>query len=438
MSIAIKTSRFTTKIALSIIIAGNLLLATSNSFAGNREQARRIYDRLTGMVPSKAAIDDMVNTMTSSTAFDAAMDVIELDVPNNQPVNSTVFNSNFYNVTLKNWATPSTNDEQTAFAPLNDMSATMIGLIRDGRDFREVLYDNVIYVGNPSIAATNNNASSNQHYVTLENTNSDLSDTTVLQRQTNQAPFTGINAPAGVMTTRQAGKEFFYLGTNRAMFRYTMLNFLCNDLEALLDITRVPDKIRQDVSRSPGGDSSVFLSSCIGCHAGMDGMAAAFAYYEWNFNAANDPEGDNGSLGYNTAAVNFTVDDLQYNTRVQRKHLINPGNFPFGRVMQDDSWINYWRNGPNSNMGWGNPASIAGVSAADKGNTVGVGAASLGRELANSAAFARCQVRKAYRTVCFNDPDESTLSTITTSFTGTYGYDMRKVFAASAVSCMGN
>ena len=49
-----------------------------------------------------------------------------------------------------------------------------------------------------------------------------------------------------------------------------------------MDTTRPPDRIRQDVARSPGGDSRLFLNNCVGCHSGMDPMAQAFAYYNFN------------------------------------------------------------------------------------------------------------------------------------------------------------
>jgi len=71
------------------------------------------------------------------------------------------------------------------------------------------------------------------------------------------------------------------------MFRFTLINHLCTDLNPIMDITRPPDRVRQDVSRSPGGDSRIFLNNCIGCHAAMDPMAQAFAYY--NFDGVRDP-----------------------------------------------------------------------------------------------------------------------------------------------------
>src|SRR3569623_1985320 len=89
-------------------------------------------------------------------------------------------------------------------------------------------------------------------------------------------------ATAIVNTSPAATQTFNVAGTNRAMFRFTMINHLCKDMEQLADTTRPPDRIRQDVSRSPGGDSRIFLNNCIGCHSGMDPMAQAFAFYNWD------------------------------------------------------------------------------------------------------------------------------------------------------------
>ena len=83
------------------------------------------------------------------------------------------------------------------------------------------------------------------------------------------------------------------------MFRFTMLNHMCRDMEQVHDTSRAPDRIRQDVSRSPGGDARVFLNGCIGCHSGMDPMAQAFAYYNFQYDKATDPTADAGFLKYN-------------------------------------------------------------------------------------------------------------------------------------------
>ena len=385
-----------------------------------RNQAKRIHDRLTGVPASNSVIDEMeillTNDPSGSTAAAKALE-----------------NSAFYNVTLKNFVTPWTNEEQTVFAPLNDYTATVIGMIRDDVDFREILYGDIIYLGTPAISPYSD--SNNNHYEELEALGpvaGNLADSAILQRRT-QSSITGIgildnNSPAGVVTTRAAAKSFFSDGTNRAMFRFTLINQLCTELEPLKDITRVPDKIRQDVSRSPGGDSRIFLNSCVGCHAGMDGMAGAYAYYEYNY--TNDKE--SGQLVYTTG-------------NVQPKHLINADNFEPGNIMIDDSWVNYWRNGQNGVLASRNGSPAWGHSSEvldGKGNAVGNGASSLGRELANSQAFAQCQVDKVFESVCFRDPNDLSgdiveRNNIVDSFIAG-GYKMKQVFGDVAAWCKGS
>jgi hypothetical protein len=340
---------------------------------------------------------------SNNDPFAAAL--IAINGPNNPDA------KNFYNITLKNFATPWTNRDQSVFEPLNDYTATVIGMIRDEEPFNLLLSADYLYAGAPGLPGVALvSASSNQHYVDLEATGVDLSDPANLQ-QIPQTSVTGIpaSAAAGVMTTRAAARAFFIDGTNRAMFRFTMLNHLCNDMEQVKDTTRSPDRIRQDVSRSPGGDSRIFLNSCIGCHNGMDPMAQAFAYYQYDY-----PEGDEdaGSLVYTAG-------------QVQPKYLINSDNFKPGYVTPDDRWDNYWRSGPNAILGWnpGLPGS-------------GNGARSMGEELANSEAFARCQSIKVYRNVCLGEPTQAQLDTLKATFQA--GYNMKNVFAEAAVQCMGD
>ncbi len=229
--------------------------------------------------------------------------------------------------------------------------------------------------------------------------------------QSRQSALYGIPtaATAGLITTRGAASAFFINGTNRAMFRFTMINQFCNDMPTLMDTTRPSDRIRQDVARSPGGDSRIFLNNCVGCHSGMDPMVQAFAYY--NFDATS------GQMLYTPG-------------QVQPKYLINATNFPFGFVTPDDSWANRWRTGPNTVLGWS--PTLPGS---------GSGAKSLGQELASSATFAQCQVSKVFQAVCFRAPassaDITTVANITSSFTSG-GYSLKSVFQQAAAACPGS
>jgi len=367
------------------------------ALAGQREQAKRIHDRLTGVSPTAATLDLMEAKMPDAEA--AALLAID---PGQNPENAKYF----YNVTLKNFATPWTNEAQDVFAPLNDYTALVIGMIRDDEPFNQLFSAPFTYVGDPSLGLSAVSPSNNNHYEDLESNGIDLS----LKANFDQVPQT-IAAPAGVFTTRAAARAFFIDGTNRAMFRFAMLNHLCKDMEEVEDPTRTADRIRQDVSRSPGGDSRIFMNSCIGCHTGMDPMTQAFAYYEYEYDEGNE---DAGRLVYTPGSV-------------QSKYLINSDNFNPGYVTPNDNWDNYWRSGPNANLGWA--ASGSGSSGS------GTGAASMGAELANSVAFERCQATKVYRTVCLGDPSQGQVNTLLTAYGPTK--NMKQVFASAATLCMG-
>jgi hypothetical protein len=138
-------------------------------------------------------------------------------------------------------------------------------------------------------------------------------------------------------------------------------------------------------------------------------MAQAFAYYDF--------DETQGRLVYTPGVV-------------QPKYLINADNFKPGYVTPNDSWENRWRlPGQNTAVGWSNQdGQVRG----------GNGAKTLGQELANSDAFAECQVEKVFRTVCFRPPsdgDDSQFSATTNSFKSTG--NLKRVFAEVAAHCAG-
>ena len=376
--------------------------------AGSLEQAKRLHDRIAGVPADAATLSQMQSLIAAGNATEAA----ELAMQH----------PDFYRTTLKLFASAATNRDQDVFEPLNDYSATVIGLVRDEVDYRQILQTDVLYVGADSLGLPPYQSNNNEHYLALERQAVDLAQYLEPRSQSslNNIP---AEAAAGVMTSRAAAKAFFYLGTNRAMFRFTLMNQLCTDLEPLQDITMPTGRIRQDVSRSPGGDSRIFNNRCVGCHAGMDPMAQAFAYYDYQF---SDEDGSNGRIFYQqTGTQNATTQ-----SRVQPKYHINAGSFPYGYRTPDDSWINYWREGQNQALGWDN--SLPGS---------GSGAKSLGEELANTTAFAQCQVKKVFRTVCLREPqslaDVNAMHSITDSFRSG-GYVLKQVFADTATYCMGD
>ena len=55
-------------------------------------------------------------------------------------------NPNFYAVTLKNFAAPWTNRDQSVFVPLNDYITLVMGMVRDNVPFNQILSGNMLYV----------------------------------------------------------------------------------------------------------------------------------------------------------------------------------------------------------------------------------------------------------------------------------------------------
>lgn len=375
--------------AAALMFIGAVLPAEADTL----EQAKRMHDRLTGVPPTAAVLASMQSQIAGGNAIDAAFEAM------NNPA--------FYNATLKNWITPWTNRDEDKFAPLNDYTATVIGIIRDEDDYRKILYDDVLYVpvGFGAYGLNNNNA-----YAALEAADANMGSSSVLTRTT-QIAVTG-NDTAGIMTTRAAARAFFIDGTNRAMFRFTLKNHLCNDMEQVQDITRPTDRIRQDVTRSPGGDSRIFMNTCVGCHSGMDPMAQAFAYYDFTYTAAGSE--DSGTLVFTPGQVN-------------EKYFINDKHFTPGFVTPNDRWDNYWRSGPDTAIfGW---AAGAGT---------GHGPKSMGQELANSQAFAVCSVKKVFKVVCLRDPapaDQSAFTAMLNNFNSSH--NLKHTFAEAAVHCSG-
>ena len=178
--------QFVTFGLLSVALAGT-------AYAGPREQAKRIHDRLAGVPPSDTVLQQMeaeVDPGQAGTAIDAAYRAMD--------------NPNFYNVTLKNFAAPWTNRDQNVFVPLNDYVALVVGMIRDDVPFNTLFSSDDLYIGPGSLPAYSN--FNNDHYAQLEAQGIDMM--TGLQR-VSQSATTGLpaSAVAGAWTTRARGRS---------------------------------------------------------------------------------------------------------------------------------------------------------------------------------------------------------------------------------------
>lgn len=363
------------------------LCIQSLAFATLSKQSYKIYTRINSVPPKKAEISAMSSMLSQGDKRGAIEYALE--------------SKHFYNLRLKNWVKSWTNEDQTNRVPLNDYVATVIGFVRDGVPFKRILTADTIYTardgldGVPAYSIENNN-----HYIELEKRNYDLKANLVPRTQ---SALTGIMDTAGVITTRAAGEAFFVDGTNRAMTRYTFMNFLCKDFEELHD-TNIPDfRVRRDVDRAPGGDSRTFKNKCVGCHAGQDALGGAFAYFDFV----------DGKVTYTPGVVS---------EKINKNNLFSPGH-----IVRDDSWMNLWANGQNSSLGW-------------RSNPTGNGARSLGQLLGESKQFSKCMVQKTYKLMCLNDfeskYEEADLNALTTKFENDFQYNMKDLFAEVATLCL--
>ena len=378
----------------AVTIVSLLSIATA-TYAGPREQARRIHDRLVGVPPAAAVLDSMEASVAAGDPVAAAMQAME--------------NPEFYNTTVRELATPWTNREFSAYVDLNDSTATVIGMVRDDVPFDQVLYEDIVYVGTAAATAVPYAQDNNDHYVDMQQNRVDFSDPANLERQQQSVlpgAAVGTAETAGIMTTRGFAEAFFVAGTNRSPVRFTTVNLMCMDMEDFRDVTAWPDRIRQDVSRSPGGDSALFLNDCLACHAGLDGLAGGFAYYDFDEDAQQ--------MTYTAGSVH-------------PKFVREAGTFPFGYETIGDSWINYWRTGPNEFVGWNGPGS-------------GMGAKSLGMELSQTRQFSQCQVENVFRQVCYREPngaaDTQAVQDIANIFEAN-NRSMKRIYAETAAYCMG-
>ena len=104
-------------LAAIVVLTCAAFFSAADAFGDSRSKARRIHDRIAGVPPSDAVLDDLVLTINAAPGIqgeiDAAFEAMD--------------NAGFYNVTLKNFVAPWTNRDGDVFVPLNDYTATVSG-----------------------------------------------------------------------------------------------------------------------------------------------------------------------------------------------------------------------------------------------------------------------------------------------------------------------
>src|SRR5271169_257552 len=159
------------------LCAGALALVCANALAANpsTDQATRIYNRIAGIPPTATELAQMTATDPVSAAI----------IATNDPA--------FYNNTVRNLAAPWTNRDQSVFVPLNDYTATAIGMVRDNVPFNTLLSADLVYIGDGKSGEGTYSPANNAMYDALDANNVVLSVHLV---SSTQSALTGIPAAA--------------------------------------------------------------------------------------------------------------------------------------------------------------------------------------------------------------------------------------------------
>ncbi|MDA8792019.1 hypothetical protein N9N67_02165 [Bacteriovoracaceae bacterium] len=445
------------KILFTSFILTSLFISSSMAQVTKRDQAKQLYESLVKLPPTKLELD-FVETYIENNDYETVASIIidphSPSAPANHPINSM---GAFYSVNLQNMVSRWTNTESSAQVPLNDMTASILGQVKENRSFKKLFYEDIYYLvsgvvgsqyfafqlpnypsnsilpsniptsARPQAACAevisntqnanskvfvyyqnptnpNNPAdkgcrvsnnytmsrintckgvdclyvpnqdflldagikvqTSNSHFSEFEQGYFDLSESNILQRTSQMGTSTEREgAIAGIFSMRAWGASYYSAGTNRRAVAFAMKNFMCKEMEELNDTT-IPDfRVRRDVDRAPGDQPLIFQTKCVGCHAGMDALGGAFAYY--NFPA--------GAIDYEEGVV---VEKMYHNPV-----------YANGYVTNDDSFINLWTQGKNADLGWRGPAS-------------GNGARMFGQAITQSDAFDTCMTKQVADSVC--------------------------------------
>ena len=301
----------------------------------------------------------------------------------------------FYNITVKDFATKMSNLEQSVDTPLNDFVATVIGSVRDGIPAYEMLTENYYYHARGSTNNANDLVddiiTSNRHYQQLDQMDVELHE--VLEREEGQKILNPggnvevLDDSGGLMTTRGWMAAHAQAGTNRRLVEYAFKIFLCSPIETWASTSNPDNRIGPDVARLPADE---YLNKCKSCHSGMDALRPATAHfdfsdnfikYRYTYNMDPDPEDPD------TLNVPVPSDERLVPSKFRRAS----GNFAGGYRVRNDEWLNY---ASSSRFGW-------------RSRTEGRGMKQFAQLVAQSEQFSRCMVRRVFQSVCRRSPDDN-------------------------------
>ncbi|HXH32327.1 MAG TPA: hypothetical protein VNJ01_16120 [Bacteriovoracaceae bacterium] len=428
-------------------------------------KARRLHVSLTGTLPTKVQMQQTISLLSQQRAREAAVKIIQED-------------ENFYNVTVKSMVTPWSNKTSDHSKPLNDMTALLLGFIRDDIPFNQVFYRDSLYVFRGTLIG----ASLSPALQAL------LTEPEILF-----VSATGFrNGPSDVLSKNEtAGARHQFLkdnfpGSDRILIKdpkYPKLRFIISkyapdrnshfeeaeslslDLSNsnLLKIGLQSDYLYSDPKAVSGILSTrEFAKAYLQAGTNRAGIAYIVPHMfcrtmdQLKDGTLSDeyvrkdipriPGGLETTYKNNCVACHTGLDPLSnafayhdyYNatgkvlytpTTVVAKlnATISNDDTQIGTSVSDDYWINFWKSSLNSRMGWGT-------------TNEGYGLFSLGKMLSETKQFSNCMSQRVYEKVCLNNirklnsKERDAVVALAASFE-LNNYNMKNLFAETSVSC---
>lgn len=413
------------KLISLFIILLTASISWSQPISASRTKAALIYQRIAGV---KISIDSpIIDQMDALVAQGRLKEAAELATETDQ----------FLNITIKHMAARMSTREETVNSEFSDFVATFVGAVRDNKSAKTLLTGNYYYHGDMNQVEKNDLVDdvirSNEHYEEIESERMNLA--TILVEAPNQLTLNNDRQPAslpdtgGLLTTRAFTQAHAIAGTNRRMVHYAFRSFLCIDVAQWADSSLPDTFVGRDVDRAPAGSPAEYLTTCKGCHAPLDGLKGAFAHIQFgDFN--------NGYVQHGTVQSRGNGDNrFRANNQfpqIADKYYRNAQTYPSGHLTTDASWVNNLTFGENAKyFGWRNLSN----------NSSGLGIKQFGRMMADSEAFSRCMVRRAYRASCKRETSnfESEFVAQKAQEFEIDNYNIKKLFAsvASSNECIG-
>jgi len=408
------------------------VLQTASSASSENEVAVSLYRRLAGVT---LPIDDpIIKQIEARIAEEDAQGAAEI----------AVSSPNFLNITVRDFATKMSNRDQSVAGDLNDFVATVMGSVRDDIPATTMMTGNFFYraEGQEGVAENlvDDIVTSNNHYRDLQENVTDIASVLVKvdgqQVMGEGDQVQNLRDPAGLMTTRGWMSAHANAGTNRRLIEYAFKIFACTPIESWASTSRSTAFVGRDVTRINLDDdgqqvTTEFDNKCASCHAGMDAVRPATAFFDYEETDAASGEGFI-KYGYqfpmdpdpnNANNLNQPVPAAEQSVPSKfRRALETP---PVGFAVTDDRWTNLATEGQ------------FGFRLSNQGSGMG----DFSRLIATSRQFSRCMVQRVFQTVCRQEvqtEDSETVEALTESFERD-NHNLKNLFVKVAVnpSCMG-